>query len=95
MINGRVTVEQMAWLEERADELDGNLSAALRQAITDAQLLRMMREDYRRLREEHPEFEIPPVDEDGTSRVLAVLLALEVGDTEDLALRELEAYGDE
>jgi len=43
MVNGRITVEQMEWLQDRAEELGGNLSAALRQAITDARLLAMAR----------------------------------------------------
>lgn len=90
MVNGRITAEQMAWLQARADELDGNLSAALRQTITDARALEMAREDYRLLRSEHPEFTIPP-DEDGVSRVLAVMLNLKFAETEDLELRLEEA----
>ena len=35
MLNGRITTEQMEWLQEKADELGWNLSAALRQAQTD------------------------------------------------------------
>ena len=93
MVNGRITAEQMAWLQARADELDGNLSAALRQTITDARILEMIREDYRLLREEHPNFTIPP-DEDGTSRVLSVMLNLKFGDTDDLELRREEAEGE-
>ena len=46
MINGRITIEQMEWLQQRADELGGNLSAALRQAITDARTLEMARRDF-------------------------------------------------
>ena len=34
MVNGRITATQMEWLQARADELGGNLSAALRQTIT-------------------------------------------------------------
>jgi len=37
----------MEWLEALANELGGNLSAALRQAITDARLLEIARADYR------------------------------------------------
>jgi hypothetical protein len=91
MLNGRITAEQMAWPEDRASTLNGNLSAALRQTITDARVLELMREDYKRLQREHPEFAIPPDDEDGTSRVVEVFLSLAMGDTEDLALRELES----
>jgi hypothetical protein len=93
MVNGRITAEQMEWLQARADELGGNLSAALRQTITDARILEMMREDYRLLRKEHPEFTIPP-DEDGMSRVLSVMLSLKLGDSEDMELRREEAEGE-
>lgn len=76
MVNGRITAEQMEWLQRRADELGGNLSAALRQTILDAQVLEAAREDYRLLRQEHPEFEIPRHDDDGTSRFVQVVLGL-------------------
>jgi hypothetical protein len=97
MVNGRITAEQMEWLLTRADELDGNLSAALRQTLTDARLLEMARDDYKNLREEHPEFRIPRNDdgdgvEEGTSRVVEVVLAWKgMSDADDLALREEEA----
>jgi hypothetical protein len=96
MVNGRITAEQMEWLQERADELGGNLSAAIRQTITDARLLEQAREDYKELRREHPEFEIPPYDDgdeferDGSSRFFAVILSLKMMDGEDLELREQE-----
>jgi hypothetical protein len=99
MLNGRVTAEQMEWLLARADELGGNLSAALRQTITDARFLEMARDDYRRLREEHPEFRIPRNDDgdgvqEGTSRVVEVVLAWKgMSDQDDLTLREEEASG--
>ncbi len=92
MVNGRITPEQMAWLEERAAELDGNLSAALRQAITDARLLEMAREDYWRICREYPDFEIPRDENEGSS-ILAVALRLRLTDTDDAELRRLE--GDE
>jgi hypothetical protein len=91
MVNGRVTAEQMEWLLARADELDGNLSAALRQTITDARFLEMARQDYRLLRKEHSDFAIPRDDEDGTSRVVEIVLGMSMSETADLALREEEA----
>jgi hypothetical protein len=96
MVNGRITAEQMEWLLKRADELGGNLSAALRQTITDARFLEYARDDYKRLREEHPEFSIPWNDdgdgiEHGTSRVLQVILAGPLSETADLELRKEEA----
>jgi len=92
MVNGRITATQMEWLQARADELGGNLSAALRQTITDARILEMAREDYKQLREEHPDWTIP-ADEDGMSRFLAVMLNIPFGDSEDLELR-LEEVSD-
>jgi len=92
MINGRITPEQMEWLEEKAVELGGNLSAALRQAITDARFLELAREDYKRLRAEHPEFEIPPNDDVPDTRLVAVVLSgIKFSEKEDLELREREA----
>ncbi len=92
MINGRITPEQMEWLEEKAQKLDGNLSAALRQAITDARFLEMARKDYRRLRAEHPEFEIPANDDVPDTRLVAVVLSgMKFSETDDLELRKEEA----
>ena len=93
MLNGRITTEQMEWLHDKADELGGNLSAALRQALTDARLFEMARNDYRDLCATNPDFEIPMVDhgEGPVSRVLAVALAFNMTDEEDHRLRELEA----
>jgi hypothetical protein len=65
MVNGRIMLEQFEWLHAQADELGGNLSAALRQTISGARFLELARQDYRALREEHPEFEIPRHDDDG------------------------------
>src|SRR5438309_1311470 len=91
MVNGRVTAEQMEWLLARADELDGNLSAALRQTITDARFLEMARADYKRLKEEHPEFRIPRNDDgdgvqEGTTRVVEITLGWPMSESDDLAL---------
>ena len=99
MVNGRVTAEQMEWLLARADALDGNLSAALRQTITDARFLEMARDDYKLLKEEHPEFRIPRHDDgdgvhEGTSRFLDIVLTVKgMSESDDLALREEEANG--
>ena len=98
MLNGRITTEQMEWLQEKADALGGNLSAALRQAITDARLLEMARNDYRLLRQEEPDWSIPMEKwEDGSegpSRTLAIVLGMPMTDATDAELRELEARGD-
>jgi hypothetical protein len=93
MVNGRVTLEQFEWLQARADELGGNLSAALRQTITDARFLEMARSDYKRLREEHPEFEIPRDDEDGATRVLGFILGWSqpLSEVDDIELRREES----
>jgi hypothetical protein len=97
MVNGRITAEQMEWLLARAEELEGNLSAALRQTITDARFLEMARDDYKLLKEEHPEFRIPRHDDgdgvqEGTSRFLDIVLAVKgMSESDDLALREEEA----
>lgn len=89
MVNGRVTAEQMDWLQERAEEVGGNFSAALRQAITDARLLEHARAEYTALRQEHPEFGIPRND-DGSTRVLEFVLSRRMSEVEDLGLREAE-----
>jgi hypothetical protein len=94
MVNGRITAEQMEWLETRAQELGGNLSAALRQTITDARFLEIARLDYKALRREHPDFTIPPHDDDGTTRSVDLILSLEASEATDLELRKEEA-GDE
>jgi hypothetical protein len=76
MLNGRVTGEQMEWLVRLADQkYGGNLSAALREALTWAELLEAARRDYLRLREEHPEFAIPRNDDDNTTRVVEFALS--------------------
>lgn len=90
MVNGRVTAEEMEWLLERAEELGGNLSAALRQTITDARLLEMARADYKAFLSEHPEVKIPWNDE-GASWTWDVLLKMKFTDSEDEALRREES----
>src|SRR3954447_26583118 len=89
MVNGRVTAEQMEWLLARADELGGNLSAALRQTITDARLLETPREDFHTYCELHPDFELPVRENEGTW-VWAVFLTARLTDSEDAELREEE-----
>src|SRR3954470_15110199 len=86
MVNGRITSEQMAWLEARAEKLGGNLSAALRQTIADARFLEIARQDFHALRREDPEFKIPQQD-DGGDRALGLILGLRPADPEDLELR--------
>src|SRR4051794_16361360 len=90
MVNGRITAEQMEWLQARADELGGNLSAALRQTITDARLLEMARADYRALLDEHPDWVIPRDSERGTTRTLEFALEHTISETDDLTLRKEE-----
>jgi hypothetical protein len=90
MINGRITPEQMEWLQAKASELGENLSAALRQAITDARTLELAREDYKLLRAEHPEFEIPPHDDVPETRLLAIVLSMKMSEADDLELRREE-----
>jgi hypothetical protein len=94
MVNGRITGEQMEWLQARADELGGNLSAALRQTITDARLLEMARQDYKSLRQEHPGFGMPP-DEDGATRVAEAALVMKMSETDDLELRRREGINED
>jgi hypothetical protein len=89
MVNGRVTAEQMEWLLARADELDGNLSAALRQTITDARLLETAREDFDTYCALHPDFELPRHENEGTW-VWAVFLSTRFTDAEDTELRQEE-----
>lgn len=92
MVNGRITAEQMEWLLERADELGGNLSAALRQTITDARVLEMMRQDFKAFRAEHPDLAIPPTDE-GATWGWQLFLTMPMTETADLELRKEESAG--
>lgn len=93
MLQGRITSEQMEWLENRAAELGGNLSAAIRQSITDARLLEMARADYKELREEQPDFQLP-THNDGSTTVLRAVVSGFIGeDAEDVKLRQLEREG--
>jgi hypothetical protein len=89
MVNGRITADQMEWLEERADEIGGNLSAALRQTIMDARLLELARTEYKYLLDDVPGYEFPTHD-DGATRLLHEVLSLKFADPEDIELRERE-----
>ena len=89
MVNGRITAEQMAWLEWRAAEIGGNLSAALRQTIMDARLLEMARADYKLLLADYPDYELPPHD-DGMTRFAHQVLSVKYADPEDIELRKRE-----
>ena len=82
---------QMEWLQARAEDLGGNLSAAIRQTITDARLLEMARSDYDDLRSDEPGFTFPP-HEDGESRALqAILSGFIKSEVDDLELRRPES----
>lgn len=75
------------WLRKVAEERhSGNLSEAVRQALTDSWLLRRAREEYRSMRAEGFEF---PRDEDGMTRGIELFLSWEmkqsVWDEEDAA----------
>ena len=89
MVNGRITAEQMEWLQKREDELGGNLSAALRQTITDARLLEDARKDYTIALADNSGYRIP-AHEDGTTRLVELVLLSAMFDPEDLELREQE-----
>jgi hypothetical protein len=73
VLNVRVSELQARWLRNLADaQHSGNLSAAARQAVTDAWVLRRVREDYRALREEGFAF---PRDEIGATRGIEFFLS--------------------
>ena len=79
-LNARITEYQANWLRERAGrEFAGNLSEAVRQALTEARTLRMMIAEHEELRREHPGYRLPraPGGESTlTSAVLSGFLAL-------------------
>lgn len=73
VLNVRVTERQARWLRNLAEEQhSGNLSEAVRQAITDSWVFRRVRSEYRDMRE-HEGFEFPP-DQDGMTRPIAFFL---------------------
>jgi hypothetical protein len=88
VLNVRVTEQQAAWLRNVAEARhSGNLSEAVRQALTDSWMLRRAREEYRELRRGNG-FEFPR-DEDGMTRPIELFLSMEltnsVWDDEDAA----------
>jgi hypothetical protein len=97
MVNGRITSEQMEWLQARADELGGNLSAALRQTITDARLLEMARSEYQLMRRLNPDFEVPVHDDEPPEPYAFtwILGGPKITESDDLALRKREAAGED
>jgi Arc/MetJ-type ribon-helix-helix transcriptional regulator len=74
--NVRVSEQQAAWLRNVAEARhSGNLSEAVRQAVTDSWMLRRAREEYKELRAEGFEF---PRDEDGMTRGIELFLSWEL-----------------
>jgi len=79
VLNVRVSEQQASWLRNVAEARhSGNLSEAVRQAVTDSWMLRRGREEYRQLHEEGFEF---PRDERGMTRPLELLLSWELKDS--------------
>lgn len=76
VLNVRVTERQAAWIRKRAEERhSGNLSEAVREAVTDAWLLEAARADYRRLRDEHG-FRLPLPGREPGALYLALALPI-------------------
>ena len=74
VLNVRVSENQAKWLRNVAeDQHSGNLSEAVRQALTDSWLLRRVRDDYQAMQAETG-FEFPR-DEDGLTRPLELFLS--------------------
>jgi hypothetical protein len=74
LLNLRLAPVQLRWLRNRAArDHDGNLSGAVRGAITDARLLELAREDYHRLSMEHGVR--LPTNEGGETTVLQAILS--------------------
>jgi hypothetical protein len=75
----RLTEEELAWLSsDAAERFGGNLSAAVRQALFDGRLFRLVRQDYAALLEEGEAIEFP-THEDGTARLIALALSPHIG----------------
>jgi hypothetical protein len=73
VLNVRVSELQARWLHNLAEaQHSGNLSAAVRQAVTDSWVLRRVREQYRELLEEGFSF---PRDEMGATRGIEFFLS--------------------
>jgi Arc/MetJ-type ribon-helix-helix transcriptional regulator len=79
VLNVRISEKQALWLRNVAEARhSGNLSEAVRQAVTDSWMLRRAQEEYKGLRAESFEF---PRDEDGMTRPLELFLALDLKDS--------------
>jgi len=74
----RVTAAQAAWLRDLAErEYEGNFSAAVRRALTDARLLEMARDDFDRLQRDNGMR--LPANEGGEATVLETILSVRSG----------------
>ena len=59
-LNARITEHQSAWLRARADrEFGGNMSEAVRQALTEARILRQMIVEHKGIKAEAPGYRLP------------------------------------
>ena len=73
VLNVRVTELQARWLRNLAEaQHSGNLSAAVRQAVTDSWVLRRVRQQYGELVDEGFSF---PLDEMGATRGIEFFLS--------------------
>jgi hypothetical protein len=73
VLNVRVSERQAEWLRKVADDQhSGNLSEAVRRAITDSWVFRRVRDEYRSMRE-HDGFSFPR-DEHGLTRPIELFL---------------------
>ena len=89
VLNVRVTERQARWLRNVAEQQhSGNVSEAVRQAVTDSWILRRVRDEYRTMRDETG-FQFPR-DEDGMTRGIELFLSWELDrmtwDEEDVTL---------
>jgi len=75
VLNVRVSENQAKWLRRLAEaEHSGNLSEAVRQALTDSWILRRVREDYKQLEDEMG-FQFPRHLDDKTTRAIELFLS--------------------
>jgi hypothetical protein len=71
----RLREDELAWLtSDAAERFGGNLSAAVRQALFDGRLLRLVRDDYAALLDEGVAVEFP-THEDGSARLISFALS--------------------
>ncbi len=74
VLNVRVSENQAKWLRKVAEEQhSGNLSEAVRQALTDSWVLRRVREEYAQLQDEMG-FQFPRHIDDKTTRAIEMFL---------------------